>query len=226
MRYLAALTGAAVMLLVVPVAQAISQTPGWPFPWVQSYSTENRFEVGFSRIASGLRTPLSAPKPITVACWSMTDWHGWLDEQYRKATGKGLTGVAGKTNVGGNLVYLAPETCEPLTRFAYGSGHRLPRREKDVLALASAMETLAHETAHAHGYADEARPTCYGMQYIPVVAVNLGASPEVGQKLARAFWSIYWLKDSGRSKRERTSEQCYDGKALDLSPATLQRWWH
>jgi hypothetical protein len=86
--------------------------------------------------------------------------------------------------------------------------------ELDVLRSIHALETLAHESWHLAGHADEATAECYALQRIALVAAALGALPEQGTELARAAFTVLYPQ----MPEEYRSAECRDGGALDLTP--------
>ena len=111
--------------------------------------------------------------------------------------------------------------CTALARF--GSEHREERFgcvhdplacELEVLKSIHALETLAHESWHLAGHADEATAQCYALQRIAFVAAALGASPEQGTELARAAFIVLYPQ----MPEQYRSGECRDRGSLDLSP--------
>lgn len=100
-------------------------------------------------------------------------------------------------------------------------------------SYAFALQTLAHEAVHlggmvggtlrngvASGHPDsEARADCYGMQWLPYVAQQLGAAPDDAQAIARYYATVTYPRRQQQSPAYWSAE-CRDGGALDLRPDT------
>lgn len=102
---------------------------------------------------------------------------------------------------------------------------------------AVAILTLAHESIHLGGIVGgtlsnglavgdpqaEAKADCFGMQWMPYVAEQLGDTPDDAQAIARYFWDkIYPL--SLPSHPEYWSADCRPGGALDTRPPGTTAW--
>jgi hypothetical protein len=102
---------------------------------------------------------------------------------------------------------------------------------------AIAIFTLAHEAIHLGGVVGgtlsngtavgdpqaEAKADCYGMQWIPYVAQQLGDTPDDAQAIARYVWDkVYPL--SQPTHPEYWSPDCRPGGALDERPAGATAW--
>lgn len=158
----------------------------------------------FNRAASAVTR-----KPVSVRCWSSADWTR-LTSELDAATNRAghFERDAGFAVAGGNAVDLAPDVCSQLNTAADGG-----LRPGGDSGLGFALDVLAHEAEHAHGYSNEAQTECYAIQEIPVVARALGASPGAGRYYARAVWKRYDKEAQGYS-----TPLCRDGGVLDLHP--------
>ncbi len=102
---------------------------------------------------------------------------------------------------------------------------------------AVAILTLAHESIHLGGIVGgtlsnglavgdqqaEAKADCFGMQWMPYVAEQLGDTPDDAQALARYFWDeVYPL--SLPSHPQYWSADCRPGGALDTRPPGTTAW--
>ncbi len=102
---------------------------------------------------------------------------------------------------------------------------------------ALAILTLAHEAVHLSGVVGgtlasglavgdpqaEAKANCYGMQWMPYVAEQLGDSPADAQAIADYFWErIYPLTRSAAPAY--WSADCRPGGALDTRPVGATAW--
>jgi hypothetical protein len=86
--------------------------------------------------------------------------------------------------------------------------------DPSVLKSIHSLETLAHESWHLAGFADEAKTECYALQRIAFVAAALGAPREQGHALARTAFVVLYP----RMPAEYRSGECRNGGSLDLSP--------
>jgi hypothetical protein len=108
---------------------------------------------------------------------------------------------------------------------------------QDYDAYATAILTLAHESIHLGGtvglrlangtvFGDtlaEAKAQCYGMQWMPYVAEQLGDSPDDAQSIA----TYYWDRDYPRYQSlggGYWSADCRPGGALDLHLPGATAW--
>jgi hypothetical protein len=104
-------------------------------------------------------------------------------------------------------------------------------------ADAIAILTLAHESIHLSGVVGgqtasglalgdqqaEAKADCFGMQWMPYVAEQLGDTPDDAQAIARFFWdTIYPLDQVGHA--DYWSPDCRPGGALDERPSGTTAW--
>jgi hypothetical protein len=100
-----------------------------------------------------------------------------------------------------------------------------------------AILTLAHESVHLGGMVGgqlsnglsvgdpqaEAKADCYGMQWMPYVAEQLGDTPDDAQAIATYFWdTIYPLART--SHPMYWSPDCRPGGALDVRPPGAVAW--
>jgi hypothetical protein len=133
-------------------------------------------------------------------------------------------------------------TTEGPAEACYGSSG-LERNPQDVAywndydRYAMGLLTLAHESIHLGGYVGgsfpnglqagypdaEARAQCYGMQWMPYVAEQLGASPDDALAIARfAYSQIYpWYRTGAPAY---WSSECRPGGALDLHTVGATIW--
>jgi hypothetical protein len=158
-------------------------------------STASRVEPLFGGIASRM-----AYRQTEVRCWSGDDW------KYRPR-------FAGYFSPKDQTVHLPPRVCAELAELAYE--HQPIRAGDSPIALARALQALAHESMHAAGYRDEAQAECYGMQSIRWTAQQLGATKEEGQYLASLYWEKRYPEIPDSKYR---SEECRDGGRLDVQP--------
>ena len=149
------------------------------------------------------RTPLErvasriAGRNVRIRCGERREW---------TAVGEDVLGFA---VVGGDLSTLAPTVCARLEAMERGE------RPLDLLMSGAALVTVAHESEHLHGIANEAVAECYGIQRATIVASALGIGREYAAAALRAYWNAYPDRPSAYR-----SADCHDGGALDLRPAT------
>ena len=86
-----------------------------------------------------------------------------------------------------------------------------------TLAAVSGIVTLAHESWHLRGIANEARTQCYAVQTTEAVALALGVAPAD----ARLIAGRVALDDANAPPGEYHSVHCRPGGAYDLRPDTL-----
>jgi hypothetical protein len=82
--------------------------------------------------------------------------------------------------------------------------------------LAWALHTLAHESYHLRGIAQEAVAECYAMQNTARVAVSLGIPPRRAGQLQQWVWTRGYASEPD----EYQSPNCRNGASLDLRPGS------
>jgi hypothetical protein len=169
-----------------------------------SEADRSRIDPTFSRAAS-----LVADKPVEARCWTAKDWKRLMVEEKAYTRGKVNETVLGFASAGGERLNLAPQVCHSLADLAYRE--RRPAGEKPRFALALAAATLAHESVHAAGIADEATAECHGIQWLERTAAALGVEAGYASELRDAYWAHY-----DRMPALYLSAECRDGGELDL----------
>ncbi|MGZ4399198.1 MAG: hypothetical protein ACXVZ1_12370 [Gaiellaceae bacterium] len=226
--------------MLVPVALAdISVVPhGSAPPWADSRH-EGPLERVSSRIASRV-----AQRKVSVRCETPRDWEALLQKSHSPATTAGLTTGAAwdpRTHrfvTSAKLAHLAPRVCQYLQRFAeaavkpttcsgapcYGEPGAVPDGGWARYShLAYSIETLAHESIHLFDNAagqradlpQEKRAECFGMQWVPWVAEQLGDSAADGRALAEYLYRYAYPQKRGTTY---WSSDCREGGSLDLTP--------
>jgi len=99
------------------------------------------------------------------------------------------------------------------------------------------MLTLAHESIHLSGVVAgvlsngvaagdqqaEAKADCYGMQWVPYVAEQLGDAPDDAQAIADFLWDdLYPLLE--QAQPNYWSGDCHPGGPTDMRPAGSTAW--
>jgi hypothetical protein len=98
-----------------------------------------------------------------------------------------------------------------------------------------AISTLAHEAIHTEQAIKgaalppseliETQADCYGMQWMPWVAGQLGDAPNDAQSIATYFWFMqYPAKESLRLTKPYWSPDCRPGGRLDIRPPGSTLW--
>lgn len=161
---------------------------------------ESRIDVRYSAVASRL-----AEKEVEARCWTRRDWTRLMVEEEAFTGGRVNAAVLGFASAGGRRISLAPDVCADLDALVYA---RRGGRTPDV---ALALVTLAHESVHAAGRADEPTAECHGIQLADEAAAALG----VGEAEAEALVTLYW-DGYDRLPAAYRSPECRDGGELDL----------
>jgi hypothetical protein len=170
----------------------------------------SRVEPRFSRAASRV-----AEKDAAVRCWSERDWRRLMTEEHAYTRGKVNPSVLGFASAGGSRLSLAPSTCRGLAQLAYEGDRPVARSRRLMLALA--VVTLAHESVHLAGVADEPTAECHGIQLSERAALALGVEPALAEELKDAYWEHY-----GEIPTVYRSRECRDGGKLDLRASTSE----
>jgi hypothetical protein len=82
--------------------------------------------------------------------------------------------------------------------------------------LAWALHTLAHESYHLRGIAQESRAECFAMQTTARVAVSLGITPRRAGQLQQWVWTRGYPNEPD----EYSSPYCRNGGPFDLRPGS------
>ena len=165
---------------------------------------ESRIDPGFSDAAS-----LVADKDVEARCWAPADWKRLMVEERAYTRGKVNASVLGFASAGGERLNLAPQICHALGQLAYR--HARPSGRTQTFALALAVATLAHESIHASGVADERAAECHGLQWLARTAQEIGVDGAYAKRLAATYWEHY-----DRLPAMYRSNECRDGGELDL----------
>ncbi|MGH3071794.1 MAG: hypothetical protein ACRDNB_05935 [Gaiellaceae bacterium] len=121
----------------------------------------------------------------------------------------------------GDKASLSASTCGSLERVWRGRQGsfaclRSGRCDGKTLAAVSGIVTLAHESWHLRGIANEARTQCYAVQTTEAVARSLGVAPPDAALIAARVA----LDDARSPEGEYHSVHCRPGGAYDLRPST------
>jgi hypothetical protein len=178
-----------------------------PLPVRAGATQTSRVEPRFGKVATAL-----AGKRVRVRCWSREDW-GQLIQQESLYTGGAVTAQhLGFAAVGGSDVSLAPDICLGLTVLVYGGVRPSGGDEKALAALS--FGTLAHESYHSRGLADERTTECFAMQTVARTARLLGVERSYARDLARVYWrQVYRFETHAYRTRA-----CRPDGPLDLRP--------
>lgn len=115
-----------------------------------------------------------------------------------------------------NYTDLAPDTCDALRSVGKLDLTCLDSETcgDKQWKLAWALHTLAHESYHLRGIAQESKTECYAMQTTARVAVSLGIPPRRAGQLQRWVWTRGYPSEP---EEYRTSD-CHNRGPLDLHP--------
>jgi hypothetical protein len=171
---------------------------------VRGSRVEPRLSAAASRIAD---------KEVEVRCWSDEDWRRLMVEEQAYTRGKVNEAALGFASAGGARLSLAPSVCGDLVRLAYAGAR--PSQPEERFALALSVATLAHESVHASGVADEPTAECHGIQRTAEAATTLGVEARYAAQLVQAYWERYEQFPEGYR-----SAECRDGGRLDLEPGS------
>lgn len=108
----------------------------------------------------------------------------------------------------------------------------------DYESYAIAILTLAHESIHLGGVVGgtarngamlgdpqaEAKANCYGMQWMPYVAEQLGDTPDDAQAIAEFVWNKVYPRYQSSAFSQYWSADCRPGGALDLKLPGATMW--
>ena len=108
----------------------------------------------------------------------------------------------------------------------------------DYSRYAEAMLTLAHESIHLSGVVGgrlsngvqagvpnaEAKATCYGMQWMPYVAEQLGDTSGDALAIAQFFWDFQYPRIQTGPNPQYWSADCKPGGAMDVRLAGTTDW--
>jgi hypothetical protein len=209
---------------VLVLAASAAGQPGLA-PWSGGPETVTPIEARAGSIVTAL-----AGSRSTVYCTGPSEWREAGPRLGFDA--RSLIAVVPWTSPGTPAGYalLSPYVCRRADRFL-ANPHRLGQkrcltRGRGVRCAAydsvlEATQTLAHESMHLAGIANEATAECFGMQLLPYVAWRLGAGRAFALEMARDYRAQYRLER--RDAPGYWSRECRDGGALDLLPA--RRGW-
>jgi hypothetical protein len=190
-----------------------------------AWAFERQARAGNEQPLSAVATEL-AGRPVQVRCQSF--WRALVD------VGGNLGDVPFPGAHPASYTHLTRTMCQALTRFR----QRHSQPELDCLGFfdwsrydgtdpaaaacshragdtAEALMTLAHESMHLRGWADEATAQCYGIQEVAFTVEQLGGSPGEGTAVASYMLGLQrWMPE------EYQSGECRPGGQLDLHPET------
>lgn len=95
-------------------------------------------------------------------------------------------------------------------------------KESPTLEQASAINILSHEAIHMSGEENEAKTECLAVQWNPIIAQRLGATPKQAEKLVLAYMTGDYPE---RLPAEYVDEaNCRPGGEWDLKPSSNAPW--
>ncbi|HUK93633.1 MAG TPA: hypothetical protein VLU96_01115 [Gaiellaceae bacterium] len=205
------------MKLAAPLLLVVLVVSGWG--WEHHVRTKN--EAALSVVASEL-----AGRSVHVSCQSL--WKSLVDVDNR------LGDVPFPNGYASAHTHLTRAVCGKLTHFRKVSSHpeldcltridwsRFTQADasnadciRDADPEAEALMTLAHESMHLRGWADEATAQCYGIQEVAYTVERLGGTLAEGKAVAS-----FMLAVQGGMPEEYQSGECRAGGDLDLHPDT------
>jgi hypothetical protein len=120
------------------------------------------------------------------------------------------------------------------------AARQMPESYWDAYAVYSdAILTLTHEAIHLGGTIGgwrvrsgaiagdaqaEAKATCFGMQWMPYAAIELGASPDDAQAIAQFYWDNIYPEYRTSKYSQYFSVECRPGGSMDQRPAGKTAW--
>ncbi len=190
-----------------------------------AWAFERQARAGSERPLSAVATEL-AGRPVHVRCQSF--WQALVD------VGGNLGDVPFPDGHPASYTHLTRTMCQALTRFRQSRSHadidclgsfdwsRYDGSDPAAAACsdrandtAEALMTLAHESMHLRGWADEATAQCYGIQEVAFTVEQLGGSAAEGAAVASYMLALQrWMPE------EYQSGECRPGGQLDLHPET------
>jgi hypothetical protein len=206
------------MRILVPMLLVLVLASGaWTF--------EKHSRAANERALSAVATEL-AGRPVHVRC--QTFWQALVDVNSR------LGDVPFPDGRAASYTHITRKMCGQLSRFRHSRSHpelaclaafdwsrfdgsdpamaACSRRANDT---AEALMTLAHESMHLRGWADEATAQCYGLQELAFTVEQLGGSLAEGRAVAAYMLALQkWLPE------DYQSGDCVPGGKLDLHPST------
>jgi hypothetical protein len=121
----------------------------------------------------------------------------------------------------GDKASLSASTCRGLERVWRGDQESFACLlgggcDENTLRAVYGVVTLAHESWHLRGVADEAKTQCYAIQTVEYVALRLGVAPRDSRMIALRVAA----DDAASPTGEYHSAECGPGGAFDLHPGT------
>ncbi len=206
------------MRILVPVLIVLVLAGG-------AWTVEKHSRAGNERALSAVATEL-AGRPVHVRCQSF--WQALVDVNSR------LGDVPFPDGRAASYTHITRKMCGQLSRFRRsrslpelaclaafdwsrfdGSDPAMAACSRRANDTAEALMTLAHESMHLRGWADEATAQCFGLQELAFTVEQLGGSSAEGRAVTDYMLALQkWLPD------EYQSGECVAGGKLDLHPDT------
>ena len=128
------------------------------------------------------RAAYVAGKPVSIACATTQDaWSAELAAINDTPPGGISNGVT--PQVGGDVAYLAPQTCDAIHA-------RLSKQAVNLLTLGAALDVLAVESLHLRGEVSDGQTACDALKVLPWFLVKRwdfrNHSPALGEALLGA----------------------------------------
>lgn len=221
-----ALAGAIWVVLLFVVTTAVVANAGRPEHCVPTRGGSVCLEQGRLPDANSLDSPTYVDRRLSdailrvtgygsqVTCYSRADWTKAAFRWAKEHPTLGRVGAWRAFVYPVGFVHLGPEFCAELRRLR--ALKRPAWDDKRADALAYALAVVAHEAVHVTGNSNELEAMCWGMQWMPSFARELGLSRAEGRYLATVFW-LHWYPWFGPDHR---SPECRDGGRLDVHHAS------
>ena len=178
-------------------------------------------------VSSPQWTTVSTPQRVRVQVTSRV--HGRLVHRWVWTTRQVSTMVATQVAGAPQLCYLGNNRAATVMPDSFWSDYR---------SYAEAILTLAHESIHLGGVVGgqlgngllvgdqqaEAKATCYGMQWMPYVAEQLGDTPDDAMAIAQWMVERYYPAYQGSAHPQYWSAECKPGGALDIRAPGSTVW--
>jgi hypothetical protein len=130
------------------------------------------------------------------------------------------------------VVFTKLERATPCYLGALHSARKMTQAYWDAYgAYSNAILSLAHESIHLQANAGdlydplgEAKASCWGMQMMPLVAQELGASPDDAQAIATFYWDVIYPDYKSGAYTNYWSAECRAGGAMDIRAPGKTAW--
>ena len=119
---------------------------------------------------------------------------------------------------------IAREMSEPTGRATGSTPTRSSRSPTRRLHLGGLVGTRFSNGVVAGDPDSEAKANCFGMQWMPYVAQELGAAPDDAQAIATFYWDVIYPEYKNSTYSRYWSAECRPGGSMDQRPAGKTAW--